>query len=69
MKKNSKIFIAGHNGLVGSAVFRNLKQHGYKNLIVISKKKLDLKNSKKVNNFFKKKKLNIWLYAQLWPEV
>ena len=57
MNKNSKIFIAGHNGLVGSAVFRNLKQRGYKNLIVISKKKLDLKNSKKVEEFFKKKKI------------
>jgi GDP-L-fucose synthase len=57
MNKNSKIFIAGHNGLVGSAVFRNLKKNGYKNLIVISKKKLDLKNSKKVNNFFEKKKI------------
>lgn len=57
MNKNSKIFIAGHNGLVGSAVFRNLKKNGYKNLIVISKKKLDLKNSKKVDLFFKKKKI------------
>jgi GDP-L-fucose synthase len=57
MNKNSKIFIAGHNGLVGSAVFRNLKKHGYKNLIVISKKKLDLKKSKKVDLFFKKKKI------------
>jgi len=57
MNKNSKIFIAGHNGLVGSAVFRNLKQRGYRNLIVISKKKLDLKNSKKVEVFFKKKKI------------
>ena len=38
MNKNSKIFIAGHNGLVGSAVYRNLKDKGYKNLIVISKK-------------------------------
>lgn len=57
MNKNSKIFIAGHNGLVGSAVFRNLKKNGYKKLIVISKKKLDLKNTKKVNKFFKKKKI------------
>ena len=57
MNKNSKIFIAGHNGLVGSAVFRNLKKNGYKNLIAISKKKLDLKNSKKVDLFFKKKKI------------
>ena len=57
MNKYSKIFIAGHNGLVGSAVFRNLKKHGYKNLIIISKKKLDLKNTKKVDLFFKKKKI------------
>ena len=63
MNKNSKIFIAGHNGLVGSAVFRNLKKHGYKNLIVISKKKLDLKNPKKVDAFFKKKKN--WLYGYM----
>jgi GDP-L-fucose synthase len=57
MNKNSKIFIAGHNGLVGSAVFRNLKKNGYKKLIVISRKELDLKNNKKVNKFFKKKKI------------
>ena len=58
MNKNSKIFIAGHNGLVGSAVYRNLKDKGYKNLIVISKKKLDLKNHLKVNLFLKKKKID-----------
>ena len=59
MNKNSIIFIAGHSGLVGSAVFRNLKKHGYKNIVTISKKKLDLKDSGKVDLFFKKKKLNI----------
>ena len=57
MNKNSRIFIAGHKGLVGSAVYRNLKINGYKNLIVISKKKLDLKDSKKVNFFFKTNKI------------
>ena len=55
MNKDSRIFIAGHNGLVGSAVYRNLKNKGYKNLIIISKKKLDLKNQKKVELFFRKK--------------
>lgn len=59
MKKNAKIFIAGHNGLVGSAVHRNLLEKGYKNLLVVSKKKLDLRDSKKVEIYFKKKKLNI----------
>ena len=65
MNKNSRIFIAGHNGLVGSAVYRNLKSKGYKNLLVISKKKLNLKNQLKVEQFFKKKKSNTWLFAQL----
>jgi hypothetical protein len=51
MNKNSKIFIAGHNGLVGSAVYRLFKSKGFKNLITISKKKLDLKDLKLVNEF------------------
>ena len=54
MEKHSKIFVAGHNGLVGSAVFRNLKKYGYKNIVTASKKKLDLKNSHNVNLFFRK---------------
>ena len=57
MNKNSRIFIAGHNGLVGSAVYRNLLTKGYKNLYVISKKDLDLKDSEKVNIYFKEKKI------------
>ena len=54
--KNSKIFIAGHNGLVGNAVYRKLKSKKYKRLIVENKKKLDLLDTKKVDNFFKNKK-------------
>jgi len=57
MEKNSKIFIAGHKGLVGSAVYRNLKKKGYKNLIIAERKELDLKNYNKVDFFFKKKKV------------
>jgi GDP-L-fucose synthase len=57
MNKNSRIFIAGHNGLVGSAVYRNLLTKGHKNLYVISKKDLDLKDSEKVNIYFKEKKI------------
>ncbi len=53
---NSKIFIAGHKGLVGSAILRKLKQKGYNNLIVVSKKKLDLRDQTKVTKFLKKKK-------------
>ncbi len=53
---NSKIFIAGHKGLVGSAILRGLKQKGYKNLITKDKFSLDLLDQKKVFNFLKKKK-------------
>ena len=59
MNKNSRIFIAGHNGLVGSAVYRNLLDKGYKNLFIVSKNKLDLKEPKKVEIYFKKIKLII----------
>ena len=52
----SKIYVAGHKGLVGSAIVRKLKQKGYKNLIFRSKKQLDLKNQKKVYSFLKKNK-------------
>ena len=42
--KKSKIFLAGHNGMVGSAIYNKLKKIGYKNIIVKSRKKLDLSN-------------------------
>lgn len=61
--KNSKIFLAGHNGLVGSAIYNKLKLEGYKKLIVKNRKDLDLKNSKKVFNFLKKKKTRIYNYS------
>ena len=61
--KNSKIFIAGHNGLVGSAIYNKLKLEGYKKIIVKNRKDLDLKNSKKVFNFLKKKKTRIYNYS------
>ena len=50
------IFIAGHNGMLGSAILRELKKKGYKKLIIIDKKKLDLRNQNAVRKFFKKKK-------------
>ena len=55
INKNSKIFVAGHNGLVGSAIVRKLKKKGYNKIITINKSKLDLTNQNKVYNFFKKK--------------
>ncbi|MDC1177925.1 GDP-L-fucose synthase [Candidatus Pelagibacter sp.] len=54
--KNSKIYVAGHNGLVGSAIVRELKRKGYKRIITASKKKLDLTNPTKTLQFLKQKK-------------
>jgi len=56
IKKNSKIFVTGHKGLVGSAIIRKLKKYGYKNIIVIDKKKLNLTRQKEVESFIKKHK-------------
>ena len=56
IKKSDKIFVAGHNGLVGSAIIRKLKLKGYKKIITVNKKKLDLTNQKKVFLFLKKNK-------------
>ena len=52
---DSKIFIAGHKGMLGSSILRILKKKGYKNLITVEKKSLDLRNQASVQNFFKKK--------------
>jgi len=54
IKKNDKIFVAGHLGLVGSAIVRNLKAKGYKKIITATRKKIDLMNQKKTFNFLKK---------------
>jgi GDP-L-fucose synthase len=56
MLKNSKIFIAGSNGMVGSAILRKLKKDGFKNLITRSSRELDLRNQKEVYSFFEKEK-------------
>jgi GDP-L-fucose synthase len=57
VKKNDKIFLAGHRGLVGSAVLRKLKELNYSKIITVEKKNLDLLNQKKVFNFIKKNKI------------
>tara|TARA_B100001094_G_scaffold193582_1_gene187507 strand:+ start:3511 stop:4446 length:936 start_codon:yes stop_codon:yes gene_type:complete len=51
---NSKIYIAGHNGMVGSAICRKLNSLGYHNLILKSSKDLDLRNQEQTQDFFKK---------------
>ena len=57
MKKNDKIFLAGHKGLVGSAVLRKLKKLKYSKIITVDKKNLDLLDQKEVFNFIKKNKI------------
>lgn len=52
MKKDSKIFVAGHRGMVGSALVRKLQSEGYTNIITKSRKELDLTNQFQVNQFF-----------------
>jgi len=56
ISNNSKIYVAGHKGLVGSAIVRKLKEKGYKKIIIASRKKLDLTNQSKVLSFIKKHK-------------
>ncbi|MDO5010173.1 MAG: GDP-L-fucose synthase [Intestinibacter bartlettii] len=52
MDLNSKIYVAGHRGLVGSAIVRNLQSKGYKNIICKTHKELDLTNQQAVREFF-----------------
>lgn len=56
MNKNSKIYVAGHKGLVGSAIVRNLKSKGYSNIVEKTHSELELKNSTEVREFFNKEK-------------
>ena len=56
MNKDSKIYIAGHKGLVGSAILNNLRSKGYNNLILKTLKELDLTDQESVSNFFMKEK-------------
>jgi GDP-L-fucose synthase len=56
MKFKDKIFVAGHKGLFGSAIFRTLKKKGFTNIIYVDKKKVDLESQKQVDGFFKKNK-------------
>ena len=63
MNRNLKIYIAGHNGLVGSAILRLLKQKGFKKILTKSRTELDLTNQKKVFDFFRINKPDIVLFA------
>ena len=56
MNKNSKIYVAGHRGLVGSAIVKNLESKGYTNLVYRTHKELDLTSQKEVEEFFQSEK-------------
>jgi len=56
MKKDSKIFVAGHRGLVGSAIVRALREKGFDNLLVRTRQELDLADQRAVSDFFKTEK-------------
>ena len=63
ISKNSKIFVTGHMGLVGSALLRRLKKSGFRKVITVDKKKLDLRDQKKVYKFLKSKKIDAVINA------
>lgn len=56
MEKEAKIYVAGHRGMVGSAIVRNLESKGYHNLILRTSKELDLRRQKDVEEFFRQEK-------------
>lgn len=56
MDKNAKIYVAGHRGMVGSAIYRKLHKEGYLNTCVATSQELDLKNTVDVDHFFKTEK-------------
>ena len=61
--KNSKIYIAGHNGMVGSACWRLFEREGYNNLVGKSSSELDLRNQAEVENFFNNEKPEVVIDA------
>lgn len=63
MNKNSKIYIAGHNGMVGSAIWRTLIAKGYTNLIGVSSVELDLRNQQAVRDFISNEKPDVVIDA------
>lgn len=63
MRKDSKIYIAGHRGMVGGAVWRILEKEGYTNLIGRTSSELDLRSQEKVNQFFEQEKPEVVIDA------
>jgi GDP-L-fucose synthase len=63
MNKDSSIFLAGHKGLVGSSVLNDLKSQGFKKIITIDKKKVDLRDYDKILNYFKNRNIDYMIMA------
>lgn len=63
ISKKDKYFVAGHKGMVGSAICKNLKLHGYENILTISSNDLDLRNHEKVKNWFKRNEPDVVILA------
>lgn len=70
MEKNSKIYVAGHRGMVGSAIVRELKRQGYENIITRTHAELDLVNQKAVDDFFAAERPEyVFWQQQRWAEL
>ena len=63
MDNNSCVYVAGHKGLVGSAVVRNLTSKGFTNILTADRKELDLLNQAAVNDYFKDNKIDYVIIA------
>src|SRR2546430_17386683 len=63
VEKSDKIFIAGHRGLVGSALVRKLQQEGFANLVTRDRSELDLRNAARVDDFFAREKPAFVVFA------
>lgn len=63
MKLTDKIYVAGHRGMVGSAIVRALSSEGFKNIITRTSSELDLRNQTSVNEFFRTEKPDIVILA------
>ena len=62
-QKDSRIFVAGHNGMVGSAVLRNLQKLGYENILLSSRKSLNLTSQSEVNSYFHNQDIDVVILA------
>nr|MDQ3100177.1 GDP-L-fucose synthase [Bacteroidota bacterium] len=63
MNKNDKIYVAGHRGMVGSAIVRKLQKEGFNNIVTRQSKELDLKEQQAVRDFFKSEKPDVVVLA------